>query len=174
MGKTARAVVVVLGLVLLTGCGTPGGLVGTPCPAIAWSNLLTVQLEGDALAVEEVQACVDGDCSVPAPRPVQQDTPPVEIPTPHPSGRSVETESAPGPSDKFTGQIISSTATRVEQNRWGINYDITAPEAVTVRALDAAGNVLAEDEFALDWVRTGGSEECGGPMEAGPVTLTLP
>ncbi|GAB3536755.1 hypothetical protein GCM10027403_18530 [Arthrobacter tecti] len=177
MGKAARAAVVVLGLMLLAGCGAPGGPVGTPCPAIAWSNTLTVQLEGDASAVEEVQACVDGDCSIPAPRPVQQDTPPAEIPTPHPSGGAA-TPADPGSGaaeqSPPTPDYLRSTSTRLEQDRWAINYDMTAPKTVTVRALDAAGNLLAEDEFALDWIRVGGSEECGGPMEAGPVTLALP
>lgn len=51
---------------------------------------------------------------------------------------------------------------------------MTAPENVTVRALDTAGEVLTEEEFALEWRRVGGSEECGGPGEAGPVTLVVP
>ena len=36
---------------------------------------------------------------------------------------------------------------------------------IGLRALDDAGNVLAQTEKAVDMVRVGGSEVCGGPME---------
>ncbi|MFF2832818.1 hypothetical protein ACFVSK_13725 [Cellulosimicrobium cellulans] len=39
------------------------------------------------------------------------------------------------------------------------------PDQVGLRALDEAGEVLAQTEKNVDWVRVGGSEECGGPME---------
>ncbi|MCK9795943.1 hypothetical protein M1843_19530 [Isoptericola sp. 4D.3] len=43
---------------------------------------------------------------------------------------------------------------------------------VALRALDNSGEVLAQTEKAVDWVRVGGTEECGGPTE-GSVTWTL-
>lgn len=39
-------------------------------------------------------------------------------------------------------------------------------DAVGYRLLDADGAVLAEGEVEPDWVRVGGSEQCGGPAEA--------
>ena len=43
---------------------------------------------------------------------------------------------------------------------------------IGLRALDDAGRVLAETERAVDMVRVGGSEACGGPME-GRIGWTL-
>ncbi|WP_164702708.1 hypothetical protein [Modestobacter sp. KNN46-3] len=43
------------------------------------------------------------------------------------------------------------------------------PDAVTVLAADVAA--LGRAELDLDWVRVGGSAECGGPLEA---TATVP
>lgn len=37
---------------------------------------------------------------------------------------------------------------------------------VAYRLLDADGALLAEGEVEPDWVRVGGSEQCGGPAEA--------
>ncbi|MBD5784870.1 hypothetical protein IF650_01635 [Cellulosimicrobium terreum] len=42
-------------------------------------------------------------------------------------------------------------------------FDPTNP--IGLRALDEAGNVLAQTEKSVDMVRVGGSEACGGPME---------
>lgn len=46
------------------------------------------------------------------------------------------------------------------------------PEGMTVRALDAAGAVLADREVDVAWTRTGGTEECGGPT-FGSMTLEI-
>ncbi|MCW2510355.1 MAG: hypothetical protein JWP68_3503 [Modestobacter sp.] len=51
-------------------------------------------------------------------------------------------------------------------------FDWVGDEAsvvVTVRAADGAE--LAKVDAELEWVRVGGSEECGGPLEA---TVTIP
>jgi hypothetical protein len=42
---------------------------------------------------------------------------------------------------------------------------MTASEALTVRTLAADGAVLVETEVAPEWVRVGGSAQCGGPHE---------
>lgn len=39
-------------------------------------------------------------------------------------------------------------------------------EPLTVIATDSTGGVLFETQIQPEWVRTGGSEECGGPMSA--------
>jgi hypothetical protein len=51
---------------------------------------------------------------------------------------------------------------------------MSAPKKATVKALDARGEVLAQRDVDLTWTRVGGSEQCGGPSTAGPITLPLP
>jgi hypothetical protein len=41
------------------------------------------------------------------------------------------------------------------------------------RLRDAAGVVVAQGEIAVEWVRVGGTERCGGPLEA-DVVLPAP
>jgi hypothetical protein len=50
---------------------------------------------------------------------------------------------------------------------------MSAPKAVTVRASSADGTVLAERKVTLEWTRVGGTEQCGGPMEAPVVRLRV-
>lgn len=44
------------------GCGRLTGCTPLACPAIGWSNIVTVQLRGDTSSVAQVQLCVDGAC----------------------------------------------------------------------------------------------------------------
>ena len=48
---------------------------------------------------------------------------------------------------------------------------MTSPESVAVTVLDARGTPLARVDAEPDWVRVGGTEECGGPSEA---TVVVP
>ena len=50
-------------------------------------------------------------------------------------------------------------------------FTLGAPDSVVLTVLDAAGTELARVEVEPEWVRVGGSEECGGPSEA---TVTVP
>lgn len=61
----------------------------------------------------------------------------------------------------------------VQGDTWTFSLGMSAPESVTVRALSAEGEVLAEIDAALEWHRVGGSEQCGGPGEAAPVSLVV-
>lgn len=159
MGKYGL-VVVLVALTLLTGCRGP-----MACTAIGWLNHLSVELEGDASRVEIVQVCVEDVCSAPA----------------EPVRRELEDQSAaPGaarpadPNGSTPPEVSPYSVTRVKSDSWTVDVGMSTPEEVTVRALDDDGGVLAEEAFALDWVRVGGSELCGGPAEAAPVTLVLP
>lgn len=50
---------------------------------------------------------------------------------------------------------------------WVFNLqDMSTPDELVVRALDAEGSVLREITVAPEWKRIGGSEQCGGPGEA--------
>jgi hypothetical protein len=52
------------------------------------------------------------------------------------------------------------------------HFDWLGDEAsAVVTVLGADGTPLAEVDAELDWVRVGGTEECGGPLDA---TVTVP
>ena len=110
--------------------------------------------------------CVDGQCSIPAPG-----QPPTD------ESRQVETL---GPRDSSTYTPVPSAwenpyfASQIDDHSWEIALTMKSPKYVTLRALSAIGDVLVEEDVPLTWVRVGGSEQCGGPAEAGPVTLTIP
>lgn len=48
---------------------------------------------------------------------------------------------------------------------WTISV-LSGGDVVAYRLLDATGTVLADGEVQPDWVRVGGTEQCGGPTEA--------
>lgn len=62
-------------------------------------------------------------------------------------------------------QVVEAIQSRDNHELW------TAPlffleEPLTVLATDSTGEVLFETQIGPEWVRTGGTEECGGPMSA--------
>jgi hypothetical protein len=115
---------------------------GTACPAIGWSNALVVTLADDWPPVEGGSLAVD--C---APR----------------CGWAVVQDGAPVDLDRLTAPLDAGSAV--------LHLDMSVPDSVDVRVLGPDGAELAELEAGLDWVRIGGSEACGGPMEA---TVTVP
>jgi hypothetical protein len=116
----------------------------TVCPAIGWSNSLVVTLAGDWPPVEGGSVAVD--C---APR----------------CGETVVRDGAPVDRDRLTAPLDTLPVV--------LHLDMSAPDSVDVRVLGPDGSVLAGLAADLDWVRVGGSEECGGPMEA-VVTVPAP
>ncbi|MET4582631.1 hypothetical protein ABIE21_002141 [Conyzicola nivalis] len=56
---------------------------------------------------------------------------------------------------------------------WTVGSFTSTPDRLTLRALDDAGALLAEDGYDLEWTRTGGSERCGGPMSTTPVDFAV-
>jgi hypothetical protein len=65
------------------------------------------------------------------------------------------------------GGIVGLQPPSVEDGAWRFALpDMSTPDEVTVRAISADGAVLAERAVRLEWVRTGGSEQCGGPGAA--------
>lgn len=133
------------GLVLATvlSSALTGCSLSTACPAIGWINSVTVTLDGDVQNVDVVELCADRMCS-------------------RPQGSQQATEDA-----------IPFIASAKSDTDWEVQIGMQAPKAVSVRALSADGRVLAETEANLDWRRVGGSERCGGPQEADPVTLQV-
>lgn len=65
-------------------------------------------------------------------------------------------------------------AERVDTDTWRFTVNMSTPDRVTAKALSVSGELLAEAAADLDWKRTGGSAQCGGPSGSSPVGLTVP
>lgn len=144
-----------------SGCASSG-----VCPAIAWSNTVDVNLNGNAAEVAVIELCVDGVCD--SSSAVQQvPDEPLRLSTPGLQELQI-------PSQVPTVNPVMFPTSHVDDRDWRASFEMIAPETFTLRALSLSGDVLLERVFALHWRRAGGSEECGGPSEAGPVTLVIP
>jgi hypothetical protein len=161
----AAALPLTLGLV---SCATP-----SVCPAIAWSNSLTVALDGAVESVGVVEFCVEDTCSVPAPRPAPSGRA-SQIPRTTPDEAAVPPLSpevaTPSVSPRTPSPFIASKA---DDRTWRFQLMMRTPERAVIRARSAEGQILAEREVPLNWTRVGGSGQCGGPSTAAPVTLTV-
>jgi hypothetical protein len=56
---------------------------------------------------------------------------------------------------------------------WSVSVINGTPVDVVVTAYRSDGSIAGETTAHLNWKRVGGTEACGGPMEAGPVELIL-
>ncbi|TQN43198.1 hypothetical protein FHU33_2633 [Blastococcus colisei] len=74
--------------------------------------------------------------------------------------QDVMAEASPAEPEQATGPLAGSSVT--------VSYVMSTPDPV-VTVLAADGTELARADADLDWRRVGGSEECGGPMEASVV-----
>lgn len=107
------------------------------CPAIGWINELTITLDGDLSDVADVKLCIEDDCA-----PAEGTDIPEEL-----------TEVA------FTDQDAST-------GTWVFTTGMSTPDQFIVRVYAADGTVLSNTQARPQWVRVGGSEQCGGPGEA--------
>ncbi|WP_349899189.1 hypothetical protein [Parafrigoribacterium soli] len=135
------------------------------CTAIGWINTATVTLKGAVQKVHTVQLCIDETCSVAAGELQQQD---------EPLQRATAIPDAQGPAPTSAPIAIPPIEVRVDDHNWTFQVGMSAPKTMTVRANSADGTVLAEREVSRRWTRVGGTEQCGGPAEAAPVTLSIP
>ena len=141
-GEPVRSLPAVAGGLLAVSLAGCGQGGGTACPAVAYLPDLVVELDGGWPPAEGRRAVVG--CGGPCTEVV------VEGGTP-----------GPGP-DELTVPLPAG--------RGHVPLP-TAPDSVALTVLAAGGQVLTELETELEWVRVGGSEECGGPMQA---TVTVP
>lgn len=150
------------------GCETPG-----VCPAIGWSNSVTVVLDGPVDAVAKVQFCPDGVCSdTPQPSTAPKST---ITPSEDSLPGQAATAAPASPGTPASGTVYGIyTGRKIDQRTWQFITPMSAPKKATVKALDALGQVLAQRNVELTWTRVGGTEQCGGPSTAGPITLSLP
>ena len=140
MRSSVRSSLSIAGLVALT------ALVGcTPfCTAIGYSSIATVQLTEPRAGVM-LQMCDGVDC---------------EIPNGSSGGASSSNES-PGAVNLDRGII---TVDGDSSGGWTAQF-IGGEPVVGYRLTDAAGSVIDEGFIDVEWTRTGGSEQCGGPRE---------
>lgn len=146
------------------------------CPAIGWSNQLPVEVAGNTARIRALQLCFDGNCRMVKTRLDSVSTDPFETLPPNDVGaapwQGADT-AEPTPQDSDTTDSLPLFATHTEENRWEIHLMMRSPQNITIRALAPNQEILAEQDYELEWVRVGGSEECGGPAEAESVTLHL-
>ena len=113
------------------------------CPAIGWINALTIQLDGDVSEVADVQLCIDDAC--------------------------VPTEDGAVPDDLAQVALDPQDG---NSDEWVFTTGMSTPAAFTVRVLAADGSILTDAAVTPEWIRGGGSEQCGGPGDA-TVTVHL-
>ncbi|WP_427015748.1 hypothetical protein ACQCSX_13120 [Pseudarthrobacter sp. P1] len=116
----------------------------TACPAIGWIDGVDISLTGNAAKVASLTIC-DGAGCVPG---------------------GVSASAAP--------TFGTGSVTRQSDTIWHYDVGMNNPEWITVQAADAAGAILAQKTFMLNWKRVGGSEQCGGPAMTDPVVLAIP
>jgi hypothetical protein len=142
--RRTTEIVLVLGvLASLASCTTL-----TMCPEFGWVNTVSVELSGATDSFELVRLCVNETCAASPPN--------SEI------GRSAG------------GERIGVHGSETSPGTWTVMWtDPEFADSVVVQALGADGEVLAESEMTLEFVRTSGTEECGGPSSA-EVDLAIP
>jgi hypothetical protein len=135
------------------------------CPAIGWPSSIEINLSGSTDVVDKVRLCVDEACTM---EPPATDEPLVVIESLDPRDFSTFT-----PSPEVIPSEFGSYADQIDQNTWSIPMVTGDGKDVRVQALSADGAVLAEIATDLEFVRVGGTEQCGGPTRA-EVELEIP
>ena len=148
------AVLTVAGL-QLSACGANDVV----CPAVGWISTISVRLEGDLTAVDDVELCTPEGCSVP------------DVAAPQPASPKSAVPSPPVASSPSTAPFA---ATRTAANSWSFTVRGHLPGDVETRVLGPGGALLAQQQYQLEWTRSGGSDECGGPMTTQPIIIRLP
>ena len=114
------------------------------CPAVGWTNELTVELAPDRPAVPG--GTVHVACSSPC-------------------GIGLSRTGTDEPLDELSAPLSGRSAQ--------LQLDMTTPDSVVVTVLGPDGGQLAELDTDLDWVRVGGSAQCGSPMQASVLVPAL-
>jgi len=65
-----------------------------------------------------------------------------------------------------SGPLGQISVARQAGGTWSFSTGMTNLDALTVRTIAADGAVISETEVTPEWVRVGGSEQCGGPGKA--------
>ena len=150
-----RSMLVSVSVVALASCGTP-----TACPAVLHGASLTIRLAdgwADAKARSVTLRCPVGvECGWIAPEDLTVVPQPEEVPVPPPGGTPLP---APEPSPEISG-------TTQDLDDGVATFSLEGPREELIVTVNGADGVLTERTVTPDWVRVGGSEECGGPTQA--------
>ena len=170
-GESGPGQVVVL-LLATAGCADS---VPRACPAIAWSNSLTVSLDGAAEKVSRVEFCAEDVCSVRADGPARVPETVVSPGSVPPPSTTLAVTPAPAPTvpTPSAPSYGPFTVARIDNRTWKISLMMRSPQTAIITAYAADGSILAQRGVDLAWTRVGGSEACGGPATAGPVRLVI-
>lgn len=157
---------VVRPVVFILAVSVPAAGCSNACTAIGWVNAVTVELDGDLSQVSTVQLCDGAECSELSPGAATT------------APRTMAPLASLNPTARATPDVQRTQAPfyaeQVDNNTWRFMVNMSTPDHVTAKALSATGDILAEQSADLDWKRTGGSAQCGGPSGASPVRLTVP
>ncbi|MDQ0118449.1 hypothetical protein J2T22_001627 [Pseudarthrobacter defluvii] len=152
----------ILGTGLLLAATLASAGCGTACSTVGYVSVITVKLEGNVGAVDEVQLCGDQGCSQRLPA----EEPAIPIQTVAPGS------SAPQYPPRVPQAAFLSS--RKDPKTWEFSVSQSGnPTHVTVRAL-AASSVLAEQQNDLVWTKADGYGRCPGPVTTPPITLRVP
>lgn len=136
------------------------------CPTIAWTNFVTVALDGDTRNVSWVQLCTPDSCSRATESPALHTVLPFATATPT-GANGLGFPQGGGPT------VRRIMVEKIGSDSWRFGFEIDSPRSVIVRALDPTGKTFAEKKMSLAWQRIGGTGGCGGPETASPVMLTV-
>jgi len=135
--------VVLAAFVAFGGSGCLPGMPFTACTAIGWSNHVEVIVEGRA-AGDVARLALCTERGCIGP------------------------EATPAPT---SGPF--SFVTDLGSGRWRVELGFETPEDVSIEVFSADGITLGRESVDLEWQRVGGSEECGGPHQADPITVEV-
>jgi hypothetical protein len=136
------------------------------CPTIAWTNYVTVALNGDTRNVAWVQLCTPESCSRAIESPAAQAVLPSATATPT-GANGLGFPPGGGPT------VRRIMVEKIGSDSWRFGFEVDSPGSIMVRALDPAGKTLAAKKMSLAWQRIGGTVGCGGPEISSPVMLTV-
>jgi hypothetical protein len=143
--RSAMAAAALCVVATLAGCSAPHG-----CPEMGWVDTVEVRVSAADDNVQLVRLCLDAECAKSPPR-------------------------ADGDASGI-GERIGIHGSELSPGRWTLLLNVnsaTLADAVTVQALSADDEVLAEIAADLHFVRVDGSDDCGGPSRA-EVALVIP
>lgn len=151
-----------------------GSSAGIACPAIGYVSTISVNVEGDVKAVNEVQLCTEEGCS--APGPTASPAPSVAVSAPYIPLPNGGFSPAPGPTvvppTYPSAPFISSKG----GGRWTFLPSAarnSTPDRVSLRALSSDGSLLAKQENDLVWKKDDPLNPCGSPVTTLPITFKV-
>lgn len=139
----------------MAGCSSDGG---EGCLAVGWASTVSIELTGGTGDVEAIELLCDGSPC--------RDGAVVRLKDPWLKSPNNSTPVPPA-------GVTDAKVTQVDGDTWTTSFMFDVPDRATVRALASNGEVLAERDVIFEWKRVGGSELCGGPREAEPITLEI-